>query len=418
VVNLNNGTDLAAVTTIATIGPSVRSRAALVNRILDRIVAEVPFYQTLPRELLANDAPGIVRGNVGIVVDALEARRAPTRAEFAIAHESARRRAEEGVPLPDLLDAYATGVRAVWDSEVERTDDAGELGDVAAVLFDTLREACSAVAAGYLTGYETTTQNRRDVEHSMISTLLDGCGAEVANGIGLDLPAHYLVASLAFGQHPDELAADLDTAVATRRKIRRIRDALDLHGGDGTLGSITATGGLALVPRPGWTGSEHDWTRARELVRHLERDAGTDVTAALAVTPPVGVRAAVTETSEVLTVAQEFRRPPGTYRLQDVLVEYQLTRPSAATEHLAALLDPLDDHPALLETLQIFMRSGGNRRATATRLHLHQNSIDYRLRRVHQLTGLDPTELKGTQNIAASLAARRACARLPDDRAR
>lgn len=114
------------------------------------------------------------------------------------------------------------------------------------------------------------------------------------------------------------------------------------------------------------------------------------------------------ETKEVLTVVQEFRRPPGTYRLQDVLVEYQLTRPSAAAEHLAALLSPLDGHAALLETLRAYMRCGGNRRATASRLHLHPNSVDYR---VHQLTGLDPAGLEDTQRIAAALAARRTMAR-------
>ncbi len=411
-MNPKNGTSPAAIPPPAANGTAVcrpvLTRAALVNRILDRIVAEVPFYQTLPRELLANDASSLVRRNADIVVQALHDRHAPTRTEFAFARESARQRAEEGVPLPDLLDAYASGVRAIWDSEAEQTTNADDLSATTAILFDTLRQACSAVADGYLTGYEATTQTSRDLEHSMISALLDGRGADVANGLGRDLPPHYLVANLTFGRHPDELATNLDTTVAARRKIRRIRDALDLHGREGTLSSITAASGLALIPQPGWTDSERDWARARELVRHLERDAGTDVTAALAIAPPHEVRQAVTETSEVLTVVQEFRRPAGTYRLQDVLIEYQLTRPSAATDHLTALLAPLDDHPALLETLQTFMRSEGNRRATATHLHLHPNSVDYRLRRVHQLTGLDPTELTGTQYIAASLAARRA----------
>ncbi|WP_344868755.1 PucR family transcriptional regulator [Amycolatopsis ultiminotia] len=386
-------------------------RSALADSILDRVIAEVPFYRTLPHELLIHDAYSIVQQNVDIVLDALRERRVPDREKFSPAKESARRRAEEGVPLPELLDAYAIGVRAVWDSVAEQEADPAELRELTAVLFGALRQACSEVAAGYLTGHETSTQDRRELEHSMISALLDGRGAEVASGLALQLPAYYLVASLAFGRHPDELATDLDTTVATHRKIRRIRDALHWHGREGTLSSITATGGLALVPQPAWTGSERDWAGARALVGHLERSAGTHVVAALAVTAPGEVPDAVAETREVLTVVQEFRHPPGTYRLQDVLVEYQLTRPSAATEHLAALLAPLDGHPALLETLQTFMRGGGNRRATATRLHLHPNSVDYRLHRVHQLTGLDPTELEDTQRIAAALAARRAVPR-------
>ncbi|GAA4234171.1 hypothetical protein FHR32_002777 [Streptosporangium album] len=38
-------------------------------------------------------------------------------------------------------------------------------------------------------------------------------------------------------------------------------------------------------------------------------------------------------------------RPPGLYRFDDVLVEYQLARPGAGIARLAAKLDPLNDHP-------------------------------------------------------------------------
>ncbi|MET9341736.1 helix-turn-helix domain-containing protein [Nonomuraea sp. NPDC003804] len=82
--------------------------------------------------------------------------------------------------------------------------------------------------------------------------------------------------------------------------------------------------------------------------------------------------------------------------------------PPAATADLAALLAPLDAHPELLLTLETHLRHGRSRRATADALHLHPNTVDYRLRRVAALTGLDPADDGDVQRVGAALAARRA----------
>ncbi|GAA3670846.1 hypothetical protein GCM10022224_038850 [Nonomuraea antimicrobica] len=95
------------------------------------------------------------------------------------------------------------------------------------------------------------------------------------------------------------------------------------------------------------------------------------------------------------------------YRLSDVLLEYQLTRPTAASRGLAALLDPLDGVPNLLLTLEAYLRHGRARRATAAGLHIHPNTLDYRLRRVAELTGLNPADELALQKLAAALAARK-----------
>lgn len=298
--------------------------------------------------------------------------------------------------------------RGLWEraaAEVAPGDTEG-LHAITALLLDILQQSTTAVAEGYLAGFEATAHDKQDVHHSMLAALMERRGAEAAATLGFDLPPAYLVASLSFGTHPDEESPELDTVIATRRKLRRIRTALEYHGRDGTLSSVTATGGLALVPQPAWTDSAKDWQTAAELIRRTQRDVGVDVFAAIAVAAPAQVGDAVRETGEVLDVVRAFQRPPGTYRLADVLLEYQLTRPSAATDGLAAILAPMDDSPLLLETLRTFLSCGNNRRATATRLHVHPNSVDYRLRRVKELTGLDPTTPEGTQRIAAALAAR------------
>ncbi|MGW2547755.1 PucR family transcriptional regulator, partial [Kitasatospora sp. NPDC001574] len=109
---------------------------------------------------------------------------------------------------------------------------------------------------------------------------------------------------------------------------------------------------------------------------------------------------------EVLQVARTVGRPPGLHRLDDLLLEYQLSRPSHARGRLAALLAPLEDGGELLATLRVHLSGGLNRRHTAQVLHLHPNTVDYRLRRIAVLTGLDPARPAHLPRITAAIAAR------------
>lgn len=58
----------------------------------------------------------------------------------------------------------------------------------------------------------------------------------------------------------------------------------------------------------------------------------------------------------------------------------------------------------LLETLRAFLRHSG-RRPAASFLHVHPNTVDYRLRRITNLTGLDPTRVGDAALLGAALAA-------------
>ncbi|MCP9953432.1 helix-turn-helix domain-containing protein [Actinomadura madurae] len=91
------------------------------------------------------------------------------------------------------------------------------------------------------------------------------------------------------------------------------------------------------------------------------------------------------------------------HRLDDVLLEYHLSRPGESADRIAALLDPLDDHPHLLETLRTHLGSRQQRRATATALGVHPNTVDNRIAKATELTGLDLTTPHGTALALAAL---------------
>ncbi len=107
---------------------------------------------------------------------------------------------------------------------------------------------------------------------------------------------------------------------------------------------------------------------------------------------PEAVPAAATVTDEVLELVVATGREPGVYFLGDVLVPYQLTRPGPARSLLEQRLRPLDLHPEWEATLRAYVRSGFDRRAAAAELHLHPNSVDYRLGRIARVCGFDPAQ--------------------------
>ncbi|WP_348537137.1 PucR family transcriptional regulator [Nocardia carnea] len=91
--------------------------------------------------------------------------------------------------------------------------------------------------------------------------------------------------------------------------------------------------------------------------------------------------------------------------MADLAVEYQITRPGPARRRLAKSLDPLLPQPELLETLSTHLAYERNRQRTARALYVHANTVDYRLRRIARLTGLDPADSEGLWHLQAAMIA-------------
>nr|WP_269091045.1 helix-turn-helix domain-containing protein [Actinopolymorpha cephalotaxi] len=185
-----------------------------------------------------------------------------------------------------------------------------------------------------------------------------------------------------------------------------VQEELDAYAGTPVLTVLDGHRGVALVPAPG------DTLPSLELgLVSLAERLGAALTTPVLVGAEraVGLGAipdAVEQADEIAHLASALGRPPGAYVLTDVLLEYQLTRPGPGRERLARILDCLDGHPHLVETLLAYQRSGHNRRQAAAELHVHPNTLDYRLNRVAKLTRLDPGRPAHAQLLAAAVIAR------------
>ncbi|MFC4127710.1 PucR family transcriptional regulator [Nocardia rhizosphaerae] len=305
--------------------------------------------------------------------------------------------AHDGVPVDTILHAVHTGVHRALDAAGARSDT---------LLLDGFRTAmatsdllCTTVSRAYIGEHRAVVSEHHTSVGSLASALLAGtAGADADSGI--PIAEAYSVLALWIGQHPDEHDSAMNGAVVARRKLRRVQACLAKRGGDRILALLSVDGGTLLVPAELGADSDLDG-----LVEALARAARADITAAVVGARTADIPTAAEQAHELLDMVERLGSAPGLYRFADLALEYQLTRPGPGRAELGALLRPLDDHPELYDTLRVHIANNMNRQRTAHVLHIHTNTVDYRIRRVAQLTGLDPTQCSGLWHLRSAMIA-------------
>ncbi|MEU5879399.1 helix-turn-helix domain-containing protein [Spirillospora sp. NPDC047279] len=358
---------------------------------VDRCAAEVPFYRALPRERLDGEVSGAFTASIRLMAITLREDRAPNAAEVTEIIDWSARRAADGLPLDAALSAYLAGSAACWEVLAADADPA-ELRCYGTHALRYLAAVLPAVALAHLHEQQQIEGQRRDMRHNLVSALLAGRpAAEPAKQSGVTLAPAYHVLLLTLEPGPS----------GPRETIRRVQAALDAHRQTDVLAALTVDGGIILLP------AEPGPDDLFDLVAGVADATARPVTAAVATASEhAAVPAALDEARQVADLVGRLDRPPGLYRLDDVLLEYQLARPGRALSGLAGKLGPLDARPDLLDTVHAFVRHGHNRSRASAELRIHRNTLDYRLARIAKLTGLDLTRPEGLRLLDAAVTAR------------
>lgn len=374
----------------------------MVDTTMERLTADVPFYQQLSRDQLENDIAEVTRLNLELFMRLLREGRAPEREDLGAMLRSARVRAEEQIPLPAVLTAYYNGFRTCWEEASGRVnvDDVEELIDIGSLVLRYLELVTTAVTEAYVETATAMTGRDRAAKDQLLARLV----------VGEDSPALWQGAALApwthrtlvhlrvrAPRHPHPVTV----TVEARRRARAVREALAELSGHEVLDSLTPTGGLIVLRG---TIAAPDVRRALGRVLHGRWHAGLAHAEGAATT--AGAVAAAHDCAEV---AQRLGLPTGVHQMADLALEVQVTRPGPARDVLADLFRPLDDQPDLLETLSAYVAASGRRAETAEALHVHPNTLDYRLRRIRELTGIDATDPAGSHLARTGLLVRRFC---------
>lgn len=361
----------------------------LARRVVDRIRREVPGFDRLPLDVQDMEVAATARAAIRSF---LQHAQGLPGGSADLSRQRAVQRAEEGVPLAALVQTYSVGAEVVVDALAE----AALPGEEEALLRLTRMQmrAVGAAVAQVSEAYVAGAGDQHVAVRELTWALVRGeRPADVAARYGLPLEAGYLVLRVRAARSGDPAAA----RAALRYVLARTAPLADGRA----LSLRDDLGGFVLLPG---SGPVADVLRALPAVA-----AAAPVVGLAPATAPEAVPAAAARADRIAAVAGR----PGAHQLSDVLLEYHLTHQVDSAAELVAVLAPLTGHPGLLPTLAAFLDADLNRRNAARALGVHANTVDNRLDRVGELTGVDPRSARGIQLLGAAIVVHRTLARGP-----
>jgi hypothetical protein len=296
------------------------------------------------------------------------------------AEATGRRRAEQGVPLPAILHAYRIGGRFVWDMLLAHAEDndtaRNELLRAAADVWAIIDDYSEALIEAYRETVAEQAGHNAQVRNAVLSGLLDG---ELEDGSRLwesaamlHLPHHgtFVVAAAETPRAGDEALPGVETTLRRHTVVSAWRLDAELQVGVIAVSSPISVAKVCeyLVPL------------ARGRVGVSEPYTSLDQSAAALRQARVAYAAATPGTCALI----RYEQHPIAVMLASV--------PALGSTVARAVLGPVlalaaPDRDALLETLRAWFAEKGSASGAAARLHMHRNTVHYRLRRLESLTG-------------------------------
>ncbi|MGW4364296.1 PucR family transcriptional regulator [Nocardia takedensis] len=355
-------------------------------------------------EQLRGDVTRLTENCLALAAEMFDRRAVPGAERFGEIRDAASRWARQSVPLGAVLSAYHEGLRIAFGMVTAHAgaEDVREVMAATDLLLALLAAITAEISEVYLDEQQVADREHQTAAQTVASALLGGRGAEApARQAGIPIAAAYQVVALAVAEHPDETDPRADPTVVARRTLRRLQSRLASALESRALALLSPEGGTLLIPADG-----DGPLLTPEILTLLSEAAQVPLRAAVVDSVTDEVPAAARQAHELLGLVQVGARGPGLYRMADLAVEYQLTRGGPAGHRIATVLDPLDDHPELFATMRAYLGNDMNRRLTARQLYVHPNTVDYRLRRIAQLTPIDLATSAGISQAAIALLAR------------
>ncbi len=300
--------------------------------------------------------------------------------EMDAARATGRRRAEQGVPLPAILHAYRIGGRFVWDTLVAHAEDNDAARDA---LFRTAGDVWTIIddySEALIEAYRETMSDQAghnvQVRNAVLSGLLDGTIGggtqlwESASVLNLPHQGIFVVVAAETPRAGDEAIPGVES-VLRRHAVTSVW-RLDAERQVGVI-SVRAANELAKV-------YQHLAPLIRRRVGVSEPYTNLDQSGPALRQALIACAAAAPGSSELVRYGDK----PIAILLASVP---ELGRNVAEGVLGPVLALPEADRDALLETMRAWFADNGSASAAAVRLHMHRNTVHYRLRRVESLTG-------------------------------
>jgi len=378
----------------------------VVGTMLERILEEEPAYRRLSPAELADVTALLVR-NARLMAGALSGQRIE-REHLDYVSEHVRNRVRVGIPLEAVLQAYRTAMNVFWEETTAEVASLGLSRDVAVELARRMSDAMDTLtthaAASYVREESRIHALNDKAARDLLDALLRGDVGPVRAephpaAPGLDPQGDLLAIVGRVSSEDSSLSRALETAAAALADCLATRRASPLL--------VVRERAIVAV----CAADPHDDPIARVSAARERLKAETGVELSCGISSPCGgfahVAAAYEEASLAVSRATD-RRPVVSLAALPAL-EHLLT---GATNTTRALLLKkagwlAGQKPAALattaETLRGFARAHMNVTRAAADLHIHENTLRYRLRRIRESSGHDPQTFDGLVELLCLL---------------
>jgi hypothetical protein len=363
--------------------------AEIARRMVGTFRSEIAGYTRLPDSVLGGQILAVSQRNVELFFRSITEMGGPTEQEIQLFKESARSRAEEGLPLEDLLHAYRLGGRLGWEAllEAATAEERPALLAAAELLMRYIDSVSSAVAQTYLDEHQHLVSEEERRQRALFEALVHPerevpALQDLAERVGFPLSERYRPFAKTLPGAPTHAHSQLAAALRTR-------GVLALTEGDRVTGLASEDVDEGVFSRP------------RGLY-------------ALGTPAPRAELSTALDDMRVLLDLARREGLEGAIESKDFVLELLLARaPDLAARLAERVVGSLEAYAerrggsGLLETLEAFLACALDRRQTAEQLHVHPNTLDYRLHRIAELTGLEPGKPRDLVLLELALARRK-----------
>ncbi|SBT67964.1 PucR C-terminal helix-turn-helix domain-containing protein [Micromonospora sediminicola] len=338
--------------------------AAAVDEVARAARANSPEVARLPAAEVRRQVVLLLTSGLG----ALERREDPAGRDFTEARRLGADRAAQGVSVAGLLRGVQAGRDRAVELVVRHGRDAGIPDEVLVEGLLTIGRYAAAVERAVVDGH-------REAERELVRSG-PAARAHLLRRLLIDGPDDTPAAELArFGLRPDGRYHCLVAAAPDPVRAHTLHRQLARHGG--LLGAVE--------------------DRLAGLLPRLPGDAPADLLALVTPAQPLARAPAMYALCRAALRTATHRRLRGLRQVTDLAGETALAAQPALAELLrATLLGPLDPadefHRELATTALAWLDHGQRLDQTAAALHVHPNTVRYRLRRLREVTGGPPVE--------------------------
>lgn len=351
---------------------------------------EVPAYRVT--ELKADVAAHCAK-IFGVFVTTIEEQRRPTIDDFPWTAEHARRRVDHGISLSDFLQAFRIAQLTLWEHLQGYARHHGQVDDIliglVAHVMRTIEAGSSAAARTYIEAQQYDVADHERIQRDLIENLLDGIRPSTALGLailresGIDDEAPFVAGAVRPSVEPN-----VNVAKALARSARNTLD----HGSGGIF-VVRQNEVVALIPLRGQT-EANIIARLSRLAGDLEERA-VPVSVGLSTTH-IGFGSVPDAYAESQLACDCLDGSTGVSSLSGLsTLDYLVRRPDQTARRLvrpavvAFFTEDIATGGIYAESLRAFIEHDLNAKEAAKALHVHVNTMYYRLDRIASRTECD-----------------------------